>query len=231
MATAATRSNPNILPIAFDYDTEPLEGGIVEITAARKVQALTATGRSRIVGECGPIRSTLKECTVLTRFRSNRQDRVAGETVVAGPFVFGVDSKVYQYIPGAKALVTGSTTGVKTYVNDTSDKVKINYNNEGSQTFDITAGAGVAMATVAAEINLTAVGFTAGVDATGHFTLTGDEIGKPIEIEAVSNDAYTLLGLTAAVTRCAGPSHDACEIAGLIVVGGAAAATVETLEY
>lgn len=231
MATAARRVNPNILPIAFDYDTAPTEGDLVEIISGRKIQKLTAGGLNKIVGDCGPIRSSLKEATINTRFRQNIPNRIAGEDVTIGPFVFGVDNKVYQYNPGAVATVTGSTTGVKTYVNDTSDKVKINYNNEGSQTFDITAGVGVAMATVAAEINETAVGFTAGVDGTGHFTLTGNEIGKPIQVEAVSNDAYTLLGLTAAVTRCAGPSHDACRIAGLIVVGGDEGDEVETLEY
>lgn len=231
MATAAKRTKPDILPIAFDYDTAPTEGDLVEIIAGRKIQKLTASGFSKIVGDCGPIRSRLLEATINTRFRANIPDRIAGEDVAIGQFVFGVDNKIYQYTPGAVAEVVGSTTGVKTYVNDTSDKVKVNYNNEGSQTFDITAGVGVAMATVAAEINETAVGLTAGVDATGHFTLIGNEIGKPIEVEAVSNDAYTLLGLSAAVTRCAGPSHDASRIAGLIVVGGDEGDEVETLEY
>lgn len=231
MATAAKRQTSDMLSVAFNYDTEPAEGSIVEITSARKVQALTASGRSKIVGEVGPVRSDLLECTIYTKFRSNRQDRVAGEAVAIGPFVFGAGNLVYQYSPGAKALVTGSTTGVKTYVVDTSDVVKIKYGGETSQTFTITAGTDVPMATVAAEINATAVGFTAGVDGTGHFTLTGDEIGKPIEVEAVTHDAYTLLGLTAGITRCAGPSHDASEIAGLVVVAGAEGATVETLEY
>lgn len=231
MATAANRRIPETLNVAFDYDTEPAVGDLVEITGSRHVQELTLAGRHKCVGEVIGLRTDLTEATVATPYRRNRIDRIAGETVVAGPFVFGVDNKVYQYTPGAVATVTGSTTGVKTYVNDTSDKVKINYNNEGSQTFDITAGVGVAMATVVAEINAAAVGFTCSVDADGHFVITGDEIGKPIEIEAVSNDAYTLLGLSAAVTRCAGPSHDASLIAGMVVVGGAAAAAVETLEY
>jgi hypothetical protein len=231
MATAANRRIPETLNVAFDYDTEPAVGDLVEITGSRHVQELTLAGRHKCVGEVIGLRTDLTEATVATPYRRNRIDRIAGETVVAGPFVFGVDNKVYQYTPGAVATVTGSTTGVKTYVNDTSDKVKINYNNEGSQTFDITAGVGVAMATVVAQINAAAVGFTCSVDADGHFVITGDEIGKPIEIEAVSNDAYTLLGLSAAVTRCAGPSHDASLIAGMVVVGGAAAAAVETLEY
>jgi hypothetical protein len=231
MATAANRRIPEGLKIAFDYDTEPAIGDMVELTGSRHVQALTLAGRHKCVGEVIGVRSALSECTVATKFQRNLITRIAGETVTAGPFVFGVDSKVYQYSPGSVAVVTGSTTGAKTYVLNTSDKVKINYNNEGSQTFTITAGVGVTMATVATEVNATAVGFTCSVDADGHFVLTGDEIGKPLEIEAVSNDAYTLLGLTAAVTRCAGPSHDASLIAGLVVVGGAAAAAVETLEY
>ncbi len=149
MATAANRRIPETLNVAFDYDTEPAVGALVEITGARKIQELTLAGRHICVGEVLSVRSTLEEATVATPYRRNRIDRIAGETVVAGPFVFGVDDKVYQYIPGAVASVTGSTTGVKTYVVDTSDVVKINYNNEGSQSFQITAGVGVTMATVA----------------------------------------------------------------------------------
>ena len=231
MATPAPRYNHDILAIAFDYDVKPAEGDYVELIAGRKIQKVTAAGVANLVGEVETVRSSLGECTVLTRSRQNIQGRIAGEDVAIGPFVWGPDNKVYQYTPGAVASVVGSTTGAKTIVAGTSDAAKINYNNEGSQTFTLTAGVDVPMATVAAEINETAVGFVAGVDATGHFTLTGKEIGKPIEVEAVANDAYTLLGLTAGVTRCAGPSHDASRIAGLIVVGGDEGDEIETLEH
>lgn len=232
MATAANRyNNQYCLPIAFDFDVEPAAGDYVEITTGRKIQKLTAAGAGNLVGEVATVRATLDEATVYTRFRQNRIDRVAGEDVTIGPFVLGVDNKVYQYTPGAVAKVVGSTTGVHTIVLSTSDVVKINYNNEGAQTFTLTAGVDVPMATVAGEINATAVGFLAGVDSAGHLTLTGKEIGKPIEVVAVTHDAYTLLGLTAGVTRAAGPSHDASRIAGLIVVGGSEGDEVETLEY
>ena len=87
------------------------------------------------------------------------------------------------------------------------------------------------MAAKAAEINATAVGFVASVDDAGHIVFTGKYIGEPLQIETVSNDAYTLLGLTAAVTRAAGPSHDPNQVAGLIIVGGDEGDAVETLEY
>ncbi len=228
MATPAQRTNHDILSIGFDYDVEPAEADVVEITGSRKVQKLTAAGANKRVGVVTGVRSSLKECTVATPFRENRIDRVAGEVVVPGPFVFGPDNKVYQYTPGAVAKVTGTTTGTKTVVQSTSDAVKINY--QGSQTFTLTAGART-MAQTAAEINATAEGFVASVDDDGHLELTGLYIGEPLEVEAVSNDAYTLLGLTPAVTRAAGPSHDPNQVAGLILVGGNAAAAVETLEY
>ena len=228
MATAAERTNHHILPIGFDYDVEPAEADVVEITTDRKVQKLTAGGGSKRVGVVAGVRSSLKECTVATPFRENRIDRIAGEDVTIGPFVFGPANKVYQYTPGAVAQVAGTATGTKTVVQSTSDKVKINY--QGSQTFTLTAGSRT-MAQTATEINDTAAGFVASVDADGHLVLTGLSIGVPLEVEAISNDAYTLLGLTAAVTRAAGPSHDPNQVAGLIIVGGDEGDAVETLEY
>lgn len=228
MATPAERTNHEILSIGFDYSVEPAEGDVVEIIADRKVQKLTASGGSKRAGVVTGVRSSLLECTVATPFREDRIDRIAGEDVTIGPFVFGPANKVYQYTPGAVASVTGTTTGTKTVVQNTSDKVKINY--QGSQTFTLTAGART-MAETAAEINDTAEGFVASVNTGGNLVLTGLSIGVPLEVEAVSNDAYTLLGLTAAVTRAAGPSHDPSQIAGLIIVGGDEGDAVETLEY
>lgn len=228
MATPANRTNEHALFIAFDYDVEPAAGDVLEIAASRKVQKLTSSGGSKRVGICGPVRSSLLECTVATPFRENRIDRIAGEDITIGPFVFGPTNKVYQYSPGAVAQVVGTATGAKTVVQNTSDKVKINY--QGSQTFTLTAGERT-MAQTAEEINATAAGFVASVDSTGHLVLTGLYIGVPLEVEAISNDAYTLLGLTAAVTRAAGPSHDPNQVAGLIIVGGDEGDAVETLEY
>ena len=226
--TAALRTNHHILPIGFDYEVEPAETDVVEITSNRKIQKLTASGAAKRVGVVVAVRSSLLECTVATPFREDRIDRIAEEDVTIGPFVFGPDNKVYQYTPGAVAQVVGTATGTKTVVADTSDKVKINY--QGSQTFTLTAGA-TTMAAKAAEINATAAGFVASVDSDGHIVFTGLSIGEPLTIEAVSNDAYTLLGLTAAVTRAAGPSHDPNQVAGLIIVSGDEGEAVETLEY
>lgn len=228
MATAAERTNHDILSIGFDYTVEPAEADVVEIISDRKIQKLTTAGAHNKVGVVTAVRSSLLECTVATPFRENRIDRIAGEAVTTGLFVFGPDNKVYQYTPGAVAQVVGTATGTKTVVENTSDKVKINY--QGSQTFTLTAGSRT-MAQTAAEINATAAGFVASVDSSGHIVFTGLSIGEPLTVEAVSNDAYTLLGLTAAVTRAAGPSHDPNRVAGLIVVGADEGDACETLEY
>ena len=50
MATPAERTNHHILPIGFDYDVEPAEADVVEITSNRKIQKLTASGGSKRVG-------------------------------------------------------------------------------------------------------------------------------------------------------------------------------------
>ena len=231
MATPANRNNAqHCLNIGFNYDVEPAEGDLMEITANRVATKISSIGSDKYLGRVISRSKLRGDCVVRTRFNDDRIDRVAGETVVAGKFVFGPGNVVYQYVPGQRAVVTGSATGTQTVVAATSDTAKIDYNNEGPQTFTLTAGART-MAQIAAEINTSAVGFIASVDTAGHLVLTGNEIGKAIEVVAVANDAYTLLGLTAGITRAKGPSHDPSEVAGLIIVGGNGGDTVETLEY
>ena len=171
-------------------------------------------------------------CTVDTRFRERRDDRVASGAVSVGPFVWGLDNTVISYSAGSPAVVTGTTTGVHTVVVSTSDTIKLAYGVNGAdQTITLAAGVGVTMATIAGEINAQATGVTASVNSTGHLVITGNDIWKPIQIKAVANDAYTLLGLTAAITAARGPSNDPHCIGGLILTAGNDGDTVETLEY
>lgn len=151
---------------------------------------------------------------------------------MVGPFVWGLDNTVMSYSSGSPAVVTGTTTGVHTVVVSTSDKLKIAYGVGGAdQTITLTAGVGVSMATIAGEITTQADGFSASVSTTGHLVITGDDIWQPIEVKSVSNDAYTLLGLTPGITAATGPSHDPHCIGGLILSAGDDGDTVETLEY
>jgi hypothetical protein len=230
MATAAARSIPEALKVAFDYDTEPSIGDLVEITGSRKIQKLTLAGRHLKVGEVVAVRSALTEATVVTPFRANRINRLAGETVIAGPFVFGVDNKVYQYSTGTYATHTG--TNASTFnIGSSSKVVGVKIAGGAVQSITLTEDAAATIAEVVTEINDAAVGFTATATSANKLCLTADGIGQTMEITAESNSANTILGLTAAIYTSLASSHDPCLIAGLVVVGGAAAAAVETLEY
>jgi hypothetical protein len=231
MATAANRVNPNSLFIGFDYDTEPAIGDVVEITTGRKVQKLTLSGRSKKIGVVTGVRSSLKEATIAVPFRENRIDRVAGEIVAAGPFVFGVDNAVYQYIPATAATHTGANAQTFAIVQGASDVVGVKIGGDEVQSFTLTAGGTRTAAQVAADINPTAVGFTITVTSANKPCFTANGVNQSLEITAETHSANTVLGLTAGVYIGTANSHDPCLVAGLVVVGGAEAAIVETLEY
>jgi hypothetical protein len=236
MATAANRRIPETLNVAFDYDTEPAIGDLVEITGSRHVQALTLEGRHKCVGEVTGVRSDLKEVTVATPFRRNIatddpvRPRIAGETIVAGPFVFGVGNKVYQYSIATAPTHTGANASTFNIANGSADILGVKIGGGAVQSIDLTTGSTRTAAQIVAEINAVAVGFVASETAAHKLCLTG-RAGQTMEITAESNTANTVLGLTAAVYVGLAASHDASLIAGMVVVGGAADAAVETLEY
>lgn len=230
MATPAERPSPYTHNISFDYDVEPAENDRVELIAGRKVQKVSQVGASTEVGEVVNVRSALKECTVRTTYANNHQTRIAGEAVVPGRFVFGPDNTVYQYIPASPAHHDGTTTGPKTVTVDVDDTVKVKFDGV-STTIVLTAGVGITFAAIAAELNAELVGCKAVVDAAGNLNLVGTQIGKTVEIEADAHGAYALLGWTAGVYYPTNASHDPTAVAGMIVVGGALGAAVETLEW
>ena len=231
-ATPADRYGEG-LNIAFDYDPAvwtPKEGDRCKLAANRMAAPLDTIGDPLELGEIISVRNSLSEVTVRTDALHDRIDRIAGEAVTFGLGVFGPGNKVYQYTPAAAARHDGTTTGVKTVVVDTSDKVKIAVGGGSPQTITLTPGVGRAMQSIADEINATLVGAHCEVDSAGNINPVCDDIFKTLEIQAVTHDAYTLLGWTAAVYTPDAPSHDPCVASMMILVGGAKDAAVETLE-
>ena len=230
MATAANRRIPETLNVAFDYDTEPAVGDLVEITGSRHVQKVTLAGRHKCVGEVIGLRTDLTEATVATPYRRARIDRIAGETVAAGPFVFGVDNKVYQYSIATAPTHTGSNASTFNVASGSADVVGVKIGGGAVQSITLTSGATRTAAQVVTDINAVAVGFIASETSAHKVCLTG-LAGQTLEITAETHSVNTVLGWTAAIYVGLAASHDASLIAGMVVVGGAAAAAVETLEY
>ena len=107
---------------------------------------------------------------------------------------------------GSASSVTGSNSENFTIAEDSSDTVKIAVNNGPSQTVTLTAGSRTA-AQIATDINNSTVDIAAS-DSSGKVKLeTGEKSSEAkIEIESVSNDAYTVLGFSAGSTRGSGGS-------------------------
>ena len=126
----------------------------------------------------------------------------------------------------APAVITGSTSGTKTYYAVTqteNDKVKVTVGSGNAQTFTITAGSQT-MQQVADIINATATDFVASVNSAGKLTFTVIDDTDSIVIDTVANDAYTNLGFTAPSTATAtAESHDPAAIRGLAITSPKAA--------
>ena len=216
-----SRSMRECLSLNFACADSIAEGKVVEIVDDLTVAVPTTAASINVVGTVirkkgflpsnagnvyGANRQSVTggapaECTVETGFRERRDDRVAGEFLSVGPFVFGSDGKAYKFTQALPATISGTATGAKTYASATTtenNQVALSYESGPTQTFTIPAGAKT-MAQVAAL--LVGTGFVASVDGSGHLVLTGNDNNKDLEVKAVTGDAYTLLGLTIGVTH------------------------------
>jgi hypothetical protein len=221
---------PSPLTVMFTYTGTVADGDVLTIDADGTVRKISLPSEP-VIGQVYSHETLIKECTVVVPYTYRRDNRIAGEAVVPGRFVWGPNNTVFQYSPAAPARVTGSTTGPKTVTVSVDDTIKVTLGMNAAQTLTITAGTGRTFAAIAAELNATLVGLHAGVDAAGHFYLEADEIWNTLIVEAVTHDAYTLLGLSANVYTPSTPSHDASAVGGLILTAGAQGAAVGTLEY
>tara|TARA_R110002110_G_scaffold148832_3_gene339994 strand:+ start:275 stop:1570 length:1296 start_codon:yes stop_codon:yes gene_type:complete len=108
---------------------------------------------------------------------------------------------------GGAPSVTGSNSENFTIAEDSSDTLTISANSGPSQTVTLTAGSRTA-AQIVTDINSSTVDLTAS-DSSGKVKLTTAEKSSEakIEIESVSNDAYTVLGFSVGSTRGSGGSQ------------------------
>ncbi len=86
-----------IIAVSFACPSTIEEGDVVEIVDDNEVAVISEANSLKIVGVVCAHRYKDTTCTVSTRFLSRRDNRVAGEDVVVGPFVFGAGSKVYAF--------------------------------------------------------------------------------------------------------------------------------------
>lgn len=219
------------LNVSFKYSGEIARGDIVEIGLLRTVGPVSSDPAINVPGAVIAIETELTRCTVETPFRARREDRVAGEAIAPGWFVVRDDGLAYQYTPAERASHTGTATGPVTVVADTSDALKVKVDGV-STSVQLTAGADTAFSAIVAEANADLVpkGSRLVVDSDGHIRLEAVQMGKTVELEAVANDCYTLLGLTAAIYYPQNANYDPMAVRGLVIVGGDEGDEIETLE-
>jgi hypothetical protein len=221
----------DILAISFACPTTIEEGDVVKISGDNAVVKNTDIGSVNVVGVvCAHIPGAAS-CTVATRFRERRDDRLAGVTVTPGGFVWGPLNRAYPYSGASCASVTGANAGTFAIVADTSDVVGLKIGGDEKQTFTLTAGAARTAAQIAAEINATATGFVVTVNTDGKLVFTALNVNQSLEITAETHTANTVLGLTAGVVLGGSSTHDPSAVAGLIIKGASAGSAIETLEY
>jgi len=220
----------DILAISLACPTTIEVGDAVKISGDNAVVKNTEIGSVNVAGVvCAHIPGAAS-CTVATRFRERRDDRLAGVAVTPGAFVWGPLNRAYPYTGASCASVTSSLAETYAIVSATSDVVSVKIGGDEKQVFTLTAGAARTATQVAAEINATAVGFVVTVATDGKLVFTALQINQSIEVTAETHTANTVLGLTAGVTLGASSSHDPSAIAGLIIKGASAGSAIETLE-
>lgn len=96
------QNRSSVLAVRLTCPTTIEVGDVVILdTAAKTVKKLDAAASVKIVGTVESHADLATECTVATRFRERRDDRVSGAAISApGPFVFDASMKAIAYAAG-----------------------------------------------------------------------------------------------------------------------------------
>lgn len=124
----------------------------------------------------------------------------------------GQDQRQREFIVNVlapeKAEVTGSNAGTFSVTEDSSDTLKLKVDNGVSQTVTLTAGTRTT-SNVVDDINDQTTMIVASVSSLDKVTLKSNSYGmqSEVEIESVSNNAYTILGFSTGTTNGTNSPH------------------------
>lgn len=100
----------------------------------------------------------------------------------------------------AAGTCSGTEAGPVTIMLNVNDKVKLQVSGGPQQTVTLSPGVGISISTIAGEINTQTTGLTASVHETsGVLVLTADDVADDLIVVTITNNAYTLLGLTTGI--------------------------------
>ena len=208
----------NTLAVSFVCPTDIEIGEPVVISDDLTVAAISGAADDRLVGNVVAHEAGEAVCTVSTRFRERRDDRVADETDAppVGPFVYDDAGAVIEYVEASHdklpagllisrpPVVSIEGTEKETFdiTLSTNDAFKIKIGAGSSQQDVLAAGTGKTAAQIAADINGKTTDLTCSATTDGRLVITADDPYADIEIETVAANCYATLGLTVGVTHC-----------------------------
>lgn len=112
---------------------------------------------------------------------------------------------IINTVAGVAATVTGTGTETFAVTANSNDTLQISVDGGPSQAVTLTAGTAQTVIQVVADINSALNEVTASVTGTSvKLTTAQKSVESRIEIEAVANDAYSLLGFSVGITRGSG---------------------------
>jgi hypothetical protein len=88
-----------VLALRVTCPTTVSIGDVVVISDDLEVAAISSAGSTSILGTVCQHLDDADYCTVETKFREHRDDRVAGAAVAVGPFVWNAAGKAIAYDP------------------------------------------------------------------------------------------------------------------------------------
>jgi len=209
----------NCLAINFACPSDVVVGQpmLLDSSANLTVKAIDADASILLVGSVDVHQGSDLFATIATRFRERRDDREAAEAVSLGAYVYDASGKAVAYTKdefvgvtgtgtgpflvtvAAAGSCTGTEAGPVSIADAINNLLKVKVGSADPQTIALTPGAARTIAEIQNDINDVAVGFTAGVDGSGYLVLTSDAVTDALEVQAVTGDCYTTVGLTAAV--------------------------------
>lgn len=111
----------DVLAIKLTCPTTVEVGDVVVIDDDLEVAAISAAGSTKIVGTVCQYLEDATYCTVETKFRERRDDRLAGAACAVGPFVWNSAGKAIAY--DADAHDAAAIAGLVIVAADNADEV------------------------------------------------------------------------------------------------------------
>lgn len=206
------------LGVSFVCPTDIEIGEPVVITDDLEVAAISGAADDNHIGNVVAHEAGEATCTVSTKFRERRDDRVADETDAppVGPFVYASDGDVIEYVEASHVnLPAGiiikkpdvceiycALPGPYTITGSSNDGFKLQVGGQLADDIVLAAGTDLTAAQIATDMNGKLNYGTVVALPGNRLKIVADNPYEDLDIQATTNDCYATLGLTVGETQC-----------------------------